>query len=133
MPVEEPSPQDTKFDESMELCVARVDSMRDSMQNLMENVDYLVVQDKHQRKEKADEFIINCVEIKSSIEHVWAHANISGRELLSFRFGQKVEEALEVRCQEVSQQMTNNGAVTIDSDSEGELHLLKRARSSWNL
>ena len=106
--------------------------MRDSIQNLMENVDNLVVQDKRQLKEKADAFIINCVELMSSIEHAWAHVNISGRELVSFRLGQKVS-ALEVRHQEMSQQMTNNGVVTIDSDPECEPPLLKRARSSWNL
>ena len=106
--------------------------MRDSIQNLMENVDNLVVQNKHQLKEKADKFIINCVELMSSIEHVWAHVDISGRELVSFRLGQKVS-ALEVRYQEMSQQMTDNGVITVDSDSECELPLLKRARSSWNL
>jgi len=106
--------------------------MRDSIQNLMEKVDSLVVQDKHQLKEKADKFIINCVELTSSIEHAWSHVDICGRELVSFRLGQKVS-ALEVRHQEISQQMTNNGVVTIDSDSECEPPLVKRARSSWSL
>ena len=105
--------------------------MRDSIQNLMGNVDNLVVQNKPQLKGKADKFIIKCVELASSIEHLWANVDISGRELISFRLGQKVS-ALEDHHEELRQVMTNNGVVTVSSDSEGELPL-KRARSSRNL
>ena len=102
--------------------------MRDSIQNLMGNVDNLVVNNKPQLKKKAYRFMLQCVQLASSIEHFWPKVDL--REAVSSRVGQKVS-ALEDHHEKLRQAMTD-GVVSVSSDSECEMPL-KRARSSRNL